>query len=106
MTAAHTIDVDRVLASLKPFQRLSVDYVFARLYGPDSTRRFLLADEVGLGKTLVGRGVIAKAIVHLQSQGARHVNIVYICSNADIARQNISRLNVTGQRDFQLATRV
>ena len=32
--------------------------------------------------------------------------MLYICSNADIARQNIRRLNVTGRDDFQLASRI
>ena len=31
---------------------------------------------------------------------------IYICSNAEIARQNIQKLNVTGRRDFQLASRI
>lgn len=55
-----------ILDSLKDFQRSTVEYVFQRLYvDEDCTRRFLVADEVGLGKTLVARGVIAKAIDHL-----------------------------------------
>jgi hypothetical protein len=68
------------MAGLKPFQRRSVDYVFDRLYGADHTRRFLLADEVGLGKTLVARGVIARVIDHLWDAVAR-IDVVYICSN-------------------------
>ena len=56
-----------VMQGLKEFQRSTVDYVFKRLYtGPDPIHRFLVADEVGLGKTLVARGVIAKAIDHLR----------------------------------------
>lgn len=95
-----------VLAGLKDFQRDTVDYVFGRLFTDrDPTRRFLVADEVGLGKTLVARGVIAKAIEHLQDEVER-VDIVYICSNAEIARQNIQKLNVTGDKDFQLASRI
>lgn len=43
------------LAGLKDFQRKTVEYVFKRLYGNDPTSRFLIADEVGLGKTLVAR---------------------------------------------------
>jgi len=31
----------------------------------DKVHRFLVADEVGLGKTLVARGLIAKVIDHL-----------------------------------------
>ena len=54
-------DTVRVLNGLKGFQRDTVEYAFERLYlASDSTRRFLVADEVGLGKTLVARGVIAK----------------------------------------------
>lgn len=95
-----------VLAGLKDFQRDTVEYVFGRLFtDPEPTRRFLVADEVGLGKTLVARGVIAKAIEHLQDQ-VRRVDVLYICSNAEIARQNIQKLNVTGDKDFQLASRI
>jgi hypothetical protein len=98
--------VDAVLAGLKDFQRCSVDYVFRRLYlDPETTNRFLVADEVGLGKTLVARGVIAKTVNHLWNREPR-IDIIYICSNADIARQNIRRLNVTGQDDFRLADRI
>jgi hypothetical protein len=98
-------DVDRVLAGLKPFQRRSVDCVFDRLYGTDPTPRFLLADEVGLGKTMVARGVIARAIDRLWNDKQR-IDIVYICSNHEIARQNIIRLNITGKKDFALVSRI
>jgi len=95
-----------ILAGLKDFQRESVEYVFRRLYlDQDAARRFLLADEVGLGKTLVARGLIARVVDHLWDNTER-VDIVYICSNADIARQNINKLNLTGQREFSLASRI
>jgi hypothetical protein len=52
-------DVDRILSKLKDFQRKTVDYVFRRLYlDKDLTHRFLIADEVGLGKTLVVRRTV------------------------------------------------
>lgn len=82
--------------NLKDFQLRTVDYVFNRLYGSNSTRRFLVADEVGLGKTLVARGVIARAIDHLWDQRIKHIEIIYICSNVDIARQNVRRLLIPG----------
>src|SRR5262249_12970874 len=65
----------------------------------DCVRRFLIADEVGLGKTLVARGVIAKVIDHLWDKGQR-IDIVYVCSNTDIARQNINRLNISGAEEL------
>ncbi|MDQ3818009.1 MAG: hypothetical protein M3362_09985 [Acidobacteriota bacterium] len=103
----HTA-ADSVLKGLKDFQRKTVDYVFRRLYLDNPPAgRFLVADEVGLGKTLVARGVIAKVIEHLRNKDKDlRIDIVYICSNADIARQNINRLNVTGGEDFELASRI
>lgn len=102
---AECFDPERHLARLKPFQRRTVEHVIRRFYtDPDPTHRFLVADEVGLGKTMVARGVIAQAIAQLQHQTDR-VDIVYICSNAAIARQNISRLNVTGASEIAMATR-
>ena len=101
-------DVSPVLATLKDFQRRTVDYVFRRLYkDPDATRRFLIADEVGLGKTLVARGIIARTIEHLWDKVDR-IDVVYICSNADIATQNVKRLrpNLEGVDNFPLPTRL
>jgi len=100
---ASRLNVNAILSGLKDFQQNTVEYVFRRLYLDQSkTRRFLIADEAGLGKTFVARGVIARAIDYLWDTVER-IDIVYICSNADIARQNINRLNVTGQEDFALA---
>jgi len=95
------------LAGLKDFQRQTVDYVFERMYGPQPTSRFLVADEVGLGKTLVARGIIAKTVEHLQAlRPGKRIDILYVCSNAAIASQNISRLTVGGAGQFALATRL
>lgn len=97
-------DVPAVLEQLKDFQKQTVDHVFDRLYGANSTRRFLLADEVGLGKTLVAKGVIARAIEHLWDTVER-IDVIYICSNADIARQNLTRLR-PGGHGVALPTRI
>lgn len=56
-----------------------------------------MADEVGLGKTLVARGVIAMTIDRLWETTDR-IDVLYICSNSDIARQNVRRLDVLGQQ--------
>ncbi len=98
-------DLKAVLGRLKDFQQDTVEYVFRRLYtDPDPVSRFLIADEVGLGKTLVARGVIARAVEHLWETVPR-IDVVYICSNQDIAQQNIDRLNITADRHFQFASR-
>ena len=95
-----------VMADLKDFQCDAVEYVFQRLYkDEDATRRFLVASETGLGKTLVARGVIARAVDYLHDKVDR-TDVLYICSNADIARQNIDRLNVTGRSNFAFAGRI
>jgi len=98
-------DTASVLAGLKDFQRLTVDYVFDRFYGLEPTRRFLVADEVGLGKTLVARGVIARTIDHLWEKVPR-IDVIYICSNIDIARQNVQRLGIPGCSVAAQATRL
>jgi len=98
-------DVHKVLQGLKDFQRDTVDYVFRRLYtDPDPISRFLIADEVGLGKTLVARGVIASVVERLWDDVER-IDVVYICSNQEIAQQNIDRLNIANERTFQHASR-
>ena len=100
--------VDDILRPLKPFQRRTVDHAFQRLFlAEDGTSRFLVADEVGLGKTLVARGIIAHAIDHLWDN-VRRIDIVYICSNGSIARANLPKLRIGGahERSFALATRL
>jgi hypothetical protein len=87
-------DLETELSSLKDFQRRTVERVHDQFWHPtDPTRRFLVADEVGLGKTMVARGVIAKTIDHLWDDVPR-IDVVYICSNAQIARQNLPKLRV------------
>lgn len=101
-------DPQTVLDGLKDFQRRTVDHVFDRFYRDQpETRRFLVADEVGLGKTMVARGVIARAIRHLQEHtDIDRIDIVYVCSNAAIARQNVNRLNVLKEQSYALASRL
>lgn len=104
----NTPATEKFLSTLKDFQRDTVDYVFHRMYEqtPPSTR-FLVADEVGLGKTKVAAGVIARATDFLRANDPkRRIDIVYICSNSGIARQNIKRLNITGQSAHDLPDRI
>jgi hypothetical protein len=100
-------DFSDVYACLKDFQRTTVDYVFQRFYLDNPpARRFLVADEVGLGKTLVARGVIARTAEHLDQQGIKRIDVVYICSNADIAQQNVRRLSMPGFESAAFTSRL
>lgn len=83
-------------AELKDFQRATVRAVVEALY-TKRTPRFLVADEVGLGKTKIARAVVAETIRRLWSRkDVDRIDIVYICSNSQIARQNIEDLRVVG----------
>jgi hypothetical protein len=91
------------LRGLRHFQRRTVDHVFHRFYvDNEPADRFLVADETGLGKSMVARGIIAKAIERLDrpDSDVDRIDIVYVCSNSDLAKQNLARLNVTGQKDI------
>lgn len=97
-------EAEPVLGQLKDFQRASVDHAYSQLYERNADR-FLVADEVGLGKTLVARGVIAEAIESLWDEVER-IDVIYICSNASIAQQNIRRLNVMPDQGFSFSSRM
>ncbi|MBK8368178.1 MAG: hypothetical protein IPL10_12380 [Bacteroidetes bacterium] len=95
----------KVNNQLKDFQIATVDYVFNRFISETSLcNRFLVADEVGLGKTLVARGIIQKFYDHYQEIGKQSLNVIYICSNQSIASQNISRLNIEKKKGISQAT--
>ncbi|MBQ1061980.1 MULTISPECIES: helicase-related protein [Micromonospora] len=100
-------DAGPVMAGLKDFQRITVAHVVDRYFGADPTRRFLVADETGLGKSVVARGVIAQTLQHLQDDDSvERVDVIYVCSNQDVARQNIDRLRVTPDETVTLSSRL
>ena len=70
-----------------PFQQATVDAAIARL-GGGGRRRFLVADEVGLGKTVVAREVIR----HLSGGGSKPFTVYYVTSNTKVSDQNARRL--------------
>jgi len=101
------IDLERSLSTLKDFQQRTARFAFKRLFlESDSSKRFLVADEVGLGKTLVAKGIIALTIDHLWRQGNKRIDIVYLCSNQSIASQNLARLNLLETGNITEATRL
>lgn len=99
---------DHVLAGLKQFQRDTVDHIFRRFYQDETpTRNFLVADETGLGKSMIARGLIARTIEKLQHvDSVGRIDIVYVCSNADIAEQNLKRLDVLNSGARHRSTRL
>jgi len=103
-----SVDAEAVLASLKGFQRDTVQHVFEQFYErPDCSGRFLVADETGLGKSVVAKGVVARAIEHLETDDSvDRIDIIYVCSNQDLAAQNLRRLNVTGERELGFTSRL
>ncbi|MHB1344371.1 MAG: C-terminal helicase domain-containing protein [Thermoleophilia bacterium] len=100
-------DTEALLATLKDFQRRTAEYAYRRMYEDSPPqRRFLVADEVGLGKTLVARGVIARVVDRLLDDGVERIDVIYVCSNQDIARQNIQRLGVGAAGERAMASRI
>ena len=90
-----------VLAGLKDFQLATVNRV-EQLF-TDGFHRVLVADEVGLGKTLVAKGVVARMARKYYEQAKKDefeklknnlFKVVYVCSNQSIAGQNLKKLKV------------
>lgn len=92
-------DIDEIekhtMNMLKDFQAETVkrvDYLFR-----NKQNHVLVADEVGMGKTLIGRGVIVKTARQKIEEKCDLCKVVYICSNQNIANQNIRKLDITGR---------
>lgn len=93
--AKFNIDMveSKTMHGLKDFQRATVeriDYLFR-----NGQNRVLIADEVGMGKTLIARGAIVKTARMRLEQQDELMKVVYICSNTSIANQNIQKLKVS-----------
>src|SRR5437763_14932821 len=71
----------------KRFQEASVLHAVSRLIDASGSRRFLVADEVGLGKTLVAQGIL-----QYLAERRSHLNVFYVCSSLTIANQNRGKL--------------
>src|SRR5262249_41989476 len=67
----------------KPFQEATVRRALEALSVRGGPRRFLVADEVGLGKTRVAQGVIQGLC-----RSGGHLEVFYICSSLSIIHQN------------------
>lgn len=72
------------MTPLKPFQAATVEAAYRVLSNERGERRFLVADEVGLGKTIVAQHIMAR----MMEGRSKPLNVFYVCSNLTIARQN------------------
>lgn len=86
---------ERVMGGLKDFQKATVNRI-VELY-ENGQHRVLVADEVGLGKTLIARGTIARMAKLHREKGDDLFKVVYICSNSAIADQNLEKLRITDE---------
>jgi hypothetical protein len=72
----------------KPFQEAAVDAAFAIFADPGGRRRFLVADEVGLGKTVVAKELARR----MSDDGRRPLVIYYIANGHAVSHQNKGRI--------------
>lgn len=85
------------MTKLAEFQSRTVEVVLEALAG-DGPGRFLVADEVGLGKT-----IIARAVAEGLRQKRHRLNVMYLCPSLEIAGQNRSKfVSLTGieEKDY------
>ena len=94
---ADKLDIieSNIMSGLKDFQQATVNRI-AELY-KNGQMRVLVSDEVGLGKTLIARGTVAKLANIRKSEGNELVKVVYICSNIAIADQNLNKLRISSE---------
>ncbi len=100
--------VGRSLDALKDFQRATVDVVYDSLFR-NGQQRMLIADEVGLGKTIVAKGIIARRIKDkIEAGDNTPLKVTYICSNQVIAHENVGKLDIYPDRQShdRFATRL
>jgi hypothetical protein len=78
----------RRISEPKGFQLATAESALETLSRTDGPRRFLVADEVGLGKTVVARTIISEMI----KRRRRPLVVFYVSSNLNIAHQNRAKL--------------
>lgn len=83
----------------KEFQIATADRI-EEIYRSGKQKRVLLADEVGLGKTIVAREVIDR-VRHIRMDANDDMyRVVYVCSNINIVQQNTSNLGMKDKLDI------
>lgn len=79
----------------KDFQRATANRILSVFRRGQN--RVLLADEVGLGKTIIASDVIRQVSDWHREINDDHFKVIYICSNINIARQNAQKLGIKDQ---------
>lgn len=104
---------DRGEIEYTDYQKRAIRRIVDSYMGECTSGRFLLADEVGLGKTIIARGVIRCLMCKLLEQEIAgksgeqikneadyyYFNVIYICSNTNIAKQNEEKLGLGKNED-------
>jgi hypothetical protein len=74
----------------KDFQRYSAEAIYEKLFGKHSkSDHFLLADEVGLGKTVITKQLIDRLC---KKNPDKKIHVYYVCNNLTLSDQNRKRL--------------
>ncbi len=76
------------MSAPRPFQEAAVDAALATFADLPGRRRFLVADEVGLGKTIVAKEVARR----MSDDGRRPFVIYYIANGHAVSHQNKGRI--------------
>ena len=74
--------------SLTQFQKNTAEHAYNCLKDKKNAR-FLIADEVGLGKTVVACEIVKK---FLEASTKEDFTVVYICNNQLLAKKNLKKL--------------
>lgn len=104
---------DRGEIEYTDYQKRAIRRIVDSYMGECTSGRFLLADEVGLGKTIIARGVIRCLMCKLLEREIAgksgeqikneadyyYFNVIYICSNTNIAKQNEEKLGLGKNED-------
>lgn len=95
----------KIFDNLKDFQVATVTAVDDMFWTEPKQKRVLVADEVGLGKTLIAKASILKFAQHFfENSDKETFNVIYVCSNSSISNQNLKKLAIEDICEIQDTT--
>ena len=83
----------------KIFQEMTANRI-EEIFRGGEQKRVLLADEVGLGKTIIAREVIDRVRNMRKELHDDMYRVVYVCSNINIVHQNTRNLGMKKRLDI------